>query len=80
MKEINQNLLFVKLLEEFELGGQVKVRHGSSVRMKCPASGIPPPEIQWMFNDKRTSEVRHSFLEIQWMFNDKRTSEVRERK
>ena len=61
MRRIQQNIISSKLQEEFDVGGSVQIRHGSSVDMKCPATGIPPPIIEWMYDNKKITKENNVF-------------------
>lgn len=41
---------------------------GKTLRMRCPANGIPPPKITWFINNKaiRNNTERLSLLEDGW--------------
>ena len=67
METINQNVISSKLQDEFDVGGSVQIRHGSSVDLRCPATGIPPPLIEWWLNDAKVSATRNR---LDFIFSD----------
>lgn len=63
--------IYVLVPPTVENPGEVErpeVIHGKTLRMRCPANGIPPPTITWFINNKaiRNNTERLSLLEDGW--------------
>lgn len=56
IKASKKDKVIVAQKVRIEVGGNVKVKFGSQLDIKCPVSGVPTPEVKWFRNGMPLAE------------------------